>query len=242
MCLPGGSLLCAAMLSVVIPTLNADRSLARALGAVVPGAVSGLVKDVVVVDGGSSDETVAVAEDAGCTVIHARKGRGVQLAEGARHARGDWYLFLHADTELEPGWEREVQEFIDAAKEAGDIAQAACFRFKLNANGFKARWIERSVAVRCAIFALPYGDQGLLVSKRLYDEIGGYAQIPLMEDVDIVGRIGRRRMTFLRHVALTSAERYSRDGFFARAARNTFCLTLYYLRVPPQVLLRIYNA
>lgn len=230
------------MLSVVIPTLNAGRSLARTLGAVVPGAVAGLVKDVVVVDGGSGDDTLAIADDAGCTVVSAGKGRGVQLAEGARVARGDWFLFLHADTELEAGWEREVQEFIDRAMSAGDIRQAACFRFKLNASGIKARWIERSVALRCAIFALPYGDQGLLVSRRHYDEIGGYAQIPLMEDVDIVGRIGRRRMTFLRHVALTSAERYSRDGFISRVLRNGICLTLYYLRVPPQILQRIYSA
>ena len=234
--------MCLPMLSVVIPTLNADRSLARSLAAIVPGAVAGLVKDVVVVDGGSSDETVAVAEEAGCNVVHARKGRGQQLAEGARCARGDWFLFLHADTELEAGWEHEVHEFIDAAMAGGDIKRAACFRFRLNATGMKARWIERSVALRCTVFALPYGDQGLVMSRRLYDEIGGYAQIPMMEDVDIVGRIGRRRMTFLRHVALTSAERYTRDGFFARAARNIFCLTLYYLRVPPQVLLRIYNA
>lgn len=230
------------MLSIVIPTLNADRSLARCLAAVVPGAVSGLVKDVVVVDGGSKDETVSVAEEAGCTVIHAPRGRGLQMGLAAKEARGDWLLFLHADTELEPGWEREVQEFIDAAMTSGDIEKAACFRFKLNANGFKARWIERSVAVRCAIFALPYGDQGLVVSRRLYDKVGGYAGIPLMEDVDIVGRIGRRRMTFLRHVALTSAERYSRDGFFSRAARNILCLSLYYLRVPPSVLARIYHA
>lgn len=230
------------MLSVVIPTLNADRSLARSLATIVPGAVAGLVKDVVVVDGGSTDETTSVAEDAGCNVVHSRKGRGLQLAEGARCARGDWLLFLHADTELEAGWEREVQEFIDTAMAEGDIKRAACFRFKLNAIGMKARWIERSVALRCAIFALPYGDQGLVVSRRLYDETGGYAQIPLMEDVDLVGRIGRRRMTFLHHVALTSAERYARDGFFARAARNILCLTLFYLRVPPQVLWRIYNA
>lgn len=230
------------MLTIVIPTLNADRSLARSLAAVVPGAVAGLVKDVVIVDGGSNDETVNVAEDAGCNVIHAQKGRGQQLATGASAAKADWFLFLHADTELEAGWEREVQEFIDRCMEQGDIERAACFRFKLNASGFKARWIERSVALRCAIFALPYGDQGLLVSRRLYEHIGGYAQIPLMEDVDIVGRIGRRRMSFLRHVALTSAERYTREGFLRRVGRNILCLALYYLRVPPQVLLRIYNA
>jgi len=230
------------MLSVVIPTLNAGRSLATCLSALVPGSVSGLIKDVVIVDGGSTDETTAIADASGAEIVHTRKGRGHQLAQGAMAARADWLLFLHADTVLETGWEREVRDFMDQAAEAGDIKQAASFRFKLNTRGTKARVVERFVAMRCAVFALPYGDQGLLISRRLYDEIGGYAELPLMEDVDIVGRVGRRRLTVLRHVALTSAERYARDGFAVRSLRNFACLALYYLRVPPRVLLRIYNA
>ena len=230
------------MLSVVIPTLNAGRSLAMCLSALVPGSVSGLIKDVVIVDGGSGDETLEIADAAGAEVVHSRKGRGLQLARGAEAARADWLLFLHADTVLETGWEREVRDFMDQATDAGDIKRAASFRFKLNTRGTKARVIERFVALRCAVFALPYGDQGLLISRRLYDEIGGYAELPLMEDVDIVGRIGRRRLTVLRHVALTSAERYARDGFALRSLRNFVVLALYYLRVPPRVLFRIYNA
>ncbi|MGI9416114.1 MAG: TIGR04283 family arsenosugar biosynthesis glycosyltransferase [Hyphomicrobiales bacterium] len=230
------------MLSVVIPTLNAGRSLATCLSALVPGSVAGLIKDVVIVDGGSDDETTMIADATGAEVVHSRKGRGHQLAQGATAARADWLLFLHADTVLETGWEREVRDFMDQAAEQGDIKRAASFRFKLNTRGPKARLLERLVAMRCAVLALPFGDQGLLISRRLYDEIGGYAELPLMEDVDIIGRIGRRRLTVLRHVALTSAERYARDGFVLRSLRNFACLTLYYLRVPPRVLLRIYNA
>ena len=89
---------------------------------------------------------------------------------------------------------------------------------------------------------LPYGDQGLLIPRRLYDEIGGFRAMPLMEDVDIVRRLGRSRTLILRTAAVTSAMRYKRDGYLKRIARNISCLTLYYLRVPLPVIERIYQA
>jgi rSAM/selenodomain-associated transferase 2 len=230
------------MLTIVIPALNAERVLGATLGALVPGAVSGLVKDVIVVDGGSSDETTFIAEGAGCRVLSSRKGRGCQLAAGADAARGEWLMFLHADTVLAAGWEAELRQFIDDAELSGDVERAACFTFRLNARGAKARWLERGVALRCMVLALPYGDQGLVVSKRLYNRVGGFAEVALMEDVDIVRRIGRRRLVTLRSAAVTSAERYMRDGFLRRAARNLVCLALYYLRVPRGVLARFYGA
>ncbi len=229
------------MLSIVIPTLDAETTLGPTLGALVPAVVEGLVKEVIVVDGGSCDGTERIVDHAGATFISADKGRGTQLATGARRARFPWLLFLHADTVLEPGWEREVAAFIERVEGGVRPLSAAAFRFALDDDGLKARLLEALVAVRCAIFKLPYGDQGLLVPASLYRSVGGFKEIPLMEDIDLVRRLGRRKLTLLRSKALTSADRFRRQGYFMRSARNLLCLVLFTLRVPPAVISRIYG-
>ena len=229
------------MLSVVIPTLNAQGSLEHSLAALVPAAVDGIVREVIVVDAGSMDRTRDIAENAGATLVMCEAGRGRQLALGASRARFAWMLFLHTDTVLEPGWEREAATFIERAG-TGSRSMAAAFRFALNDVGLRPRVVEHLVGLRCTLLRLPYGDQGLLIPKSLYQDIGGYRPLPLMEDVDLVRRLGRRRIGFLRARAVTSAERYRRDGYVRRAARNLVCLVLYFLRVPLTVVLRVYES
>lgn len=231
------------MLSVIIPTLNAEETLTRTLAPLVPAVVRGLLQEVIVADGGSSDETLEIVEAAGAKLVRAPRGRGQQLAAGARAAKGNWLLFLHADTVLDPGWISEVEKFFEQIEKGRfrDGEMAAAFRFALDDFSGSARLLERLVALRCALFRLPYGDQGLLVNRRLYEKLGGFRDIPLMEDVDLVRRIPRRRLVMLRTAALTSPHRYIRDGFLVRSLRNLFCLTLYYLRVPPRVIARMYG-
>ena len=228
------------MLSVIIPTLNAERVLPATLEALVSAAVSGLVSEVIIVDGGSDDGTARIADQAGCRFISAQKGRGNQLAEGARQARSPWLLFLHADTVLEDRWVEDVQIFIGET-ESNDASKAAIFRFALASSRMSARVIEFGVAIRSVILALPYGDQGLLLSRKLYDEIGGYRDMPIMEDVDIIRRLGRRRLVRLSSRALTSATRYEKDGFARRVFRNLSCLLLYRLGVSPASIQRRYG-
>ena len=228
------------MLSVVIPTLDAERTLAASLAALVPAAVAGFVREVVVADGGSTDATLAIADAAGCAVVEAPKGRGAQLAAGAKAAKCGWLLFLHADTVLDEDWMRPAQRFI-AAAESGSGREAAAFRFALDADGAAARLLERFVALRSLVFAMPYGDQGLLISRRLYDALGGHAPLEIMEDVNMVRRIGRKRLRMLPARAVTSAQRYRRHGIFLRGARNLACLSLYFLRVPPRIIARLYG-
>lgn len=225
------------MLSVVIPTLNAETTLAPVLAALVPGAVEGLVREVIVADGGSTDRTVEIADAAGCEWIEAPRGRGPQLRAGADSARSDWLLFLHADTVLTPGWIGEADRFM---AHPGAHERAAAFRFALDAEGWRPRAIEGMVRLRCAVFGLPYGDQGLLVSRRLYDRLGGFADLPLMEDVEFVRRIGRGRLTMLPVRAVTSAARYDRDGYLKRPVRNLMCLGLYFAGMSPQRIARLY--
>ena len=229
------------MISVIIPTLNAAQGLATTLTALVPGVVNGVVRDVIIVDGGSEDSTLEIAEASGANIVRSERGRGHQLRAGAEAARSDWLLFLHADTMLEKGWEEEARAFVERV-DCGQRPEAAgAFRFVLDDLGFLPRAIETGVAWRCTLFRMPYGDQGLLVPRRLYNRIGGYGPLPLLEDVDINRRLGRSRIVIFRTGAVTSAIRYKRDGYLQRVLRNALCLTMYYCRVPIRHIVRIYS-
>lgn len=224
-------------MSIVIPTLNAAGELPASLQALVAGAVDGLVAQVVIADGGSEDETLAIADAAGADIVRTEAGRGGQLAAGAARARGDWLLFLHADTRLDPAWVAKVKAFIaDKGPE-----HAGYFRFALDDERFRARLLERVVALRSRGLGLPYGDQGLLISRRLYDRVGGFSPLPLMEDVAIARRLGHHRLWPISVRAVTSATRYRRDGYVRRALRNLTCLAGYFLGVAPQRLVRLYR-
>jgi len=162
---------------VIIPTLNAAGGLPTTLAPLIEGALLGLVKEVIVVDGGSQDATCAIAEAAGATVIESPRGRGRQLHAGAQAARAPFLLFLHADTALQPGWVAETAAFAAAPEGARG---AAAFGFAFDDRTVPARLVAAWVDLRCAVFGLPYGDQGLVISRTVYDEIGGYRPIPLM--------------------------------------------------------------
>jgi rSAM/selenodomain-associated transferase 2 len=229
------------MISVVVPSLNAEADLPHSLSALIPAAMEGVVREVVIADGGSSDASAEIADAAGAAFLKAGRGRGQQLAAGAAAAKGPWLLFLHADTVLEEGWEREASAFIRGIERGETEDGAAVFRFGLDDKGVKPALLTLGVGLRCRLLRMPYGDQGLLISKRLYDRIGGFRPLTLMEDVDLVRRLGRRRIHLLRSRAVTSARRYRAEGYFRRMLRNLTCLSLYYLRVPTSVLTRLYG-
>lgn len=225
----------AAPLSVVIPALDAAASLPATLAALAPGQA--LIREIVVVDGGSCDATIEVARRGGARVIAAPRGRGVQLAAGANEAAGDWLLFLHADTRLGAGWERAAAAFI---ADPASRARAAYFRFRLDDDAPAARRLAQAVAWRCRVLGLPYGDQGMLLARELYRAVGGFRPLPLMEDVDFVRRIGRR-LVCLDAEAVTSAARYRRDVYLRRSLGNPACLALYGAGLPPRVIARLYG-
>jgi rSAM/selenodomain-associated transferase 2 len=227
-----------AVLSIVIPTLDAAQDLERTLAALAPAREDRLVGEVVIADAGSEDATPALAAAWGACLISAPPGRGAQLVAGADAASGDWLLFLHADTVLERGCAAAAGTFIETV---GKADRAAVFRFAVDDTDPAARRLEALVAWRNRVLALPYGDQGLLISRGFYDRLGGFRPLPLMEDVDIVRRIGAARLEVLAPAAVTSAERYRRTGYVRRSLRNLACLGLYFLGVPPRLLVRLYG-
>jgi rSAM/selenodomain-associated transferase 2 len=222
-------------ISAIIPTLNVAATLPQTLMALCSSATVG---EVIVADGSSSDETAALAKSAGARVVVAPRGRGGQLAAGAAAATGDWLLFLHADSRPQPGWETAVDAFVAAP---GGESRAGYFDLALDDHAPAARWLERIVAWRCRVLALPYGDQGLLIARTLYDVVGGFAALSLMEDVDLVRRLRRRRLARIGVRCITSAHRYRRDGYLRRPLRNLLCLSLYFAGVPPARIVRLYG-
>ena len=222
-------------LSVIVPTLEAADSMEGTLRALADAA---FVAEVVVADGGSTDGTRAIAERYGARIVDAPRGRGTQLAAGADAAKCAWLMFLHADTVPAPGWADAVARFAAAP---GNRERAAVFRFAIDDASPAARRLELLVDWRCRVLGLPYGDQGLVIGRRFYDRIGGFRAMPLMEDVDIVRRIGRRRLEVLDVDALTSARRYRNAGYVRRPLLNLACLGFYFLGVPPRAIARLYG-
>lgn len=221
-------------LSVVVPALDSADCLTPCLRSL--DAAGG---EVIVVDGGSRDGTAALAESRGARVVTSAAGRGAQLVAGAAAARGRWLLFLHADTRLSEGWWDAAKGFMEAATRGED--HAGFFRYALDDDSPAARRLETLVDWRCRLLGLPYGDQGLLISRDFFDALGGFRPLPLMEDVEFIRRIGRRRLVMLDAQAVTSASRYRRDGYLRRSARNISCLMLYFLGLSPRTLVRLYG-
>ena len=213
-------------LSIIIPTLKIDDRLER----LVMSIPQELRERVIIVNGGP--ETYSFKE---LNLINSNPGRGLQLATGANFASGEWLFFLHGDSQLPKSWLKVLAKHVEH-----DPDKAFTFRLRFDDQGFFPRLLEYWVRFRCFAFALPYGDQGLFISRDLYDDIGGYKDMPLMEDVDIIKRIGSARLIVGSDEVITSAEKYNKYGYLLRMIWNGFCLLLYKLGVDPATIKKIY--
>jgi rSAM/selenodomain-associated transferase 2 len=207
-------------ISVVIPALD---EASRIVGAVESVIAPGI--EVIVVDGGSRDETCRLAQNAGVRVLTSERGRARQLRMGGEQSMGDVVLFLHADTRLESGWQEAVRQALSDPACAG-----GAFAFRFAERGARERWIEWGVALRVALFRLPYGDQAIFVRRSVLERMGGIPIVPIMEDLDLVHAIKRAgRLEMLGLTATTSSRRYTRDGGFRTVLRHQRALLGWWL-------------
>ena len=224
-----------APLSIIIPTLNAANRIGPTLACLAETIGEGLIRELIIADGGSTDAIADIADHAGATLVTSSPGRGGQLRAGSAKAKGTWLLFLHADTLLDRAWSAAV---------IGHLAQhpkkAAYFKLRFDAVGPWPSLISQWANLRSQLFHLPYGDQGLLISRQHYDAIGGHPDFPMMEDVAIARAIGRQ-MHALAATATTSAERYQRNGWLRHSLRNHMLMLRYCLGTDPEKLAQLYR-
>ena len=226
------------MLSIIIPVLNPDDRFTEALEAV-DRELSSIATEIIVVSAGMSDVARAACAKVNAQIIDAAPGRGQQLAIGANAAKAPFLLFLHGDTILQPGCGSLATVFMmDPLNED----RAGWFGLSFDVNSKGAQRVARMANWRARKVGLPYGDQGLLISHFLYEAVGGFENLSLMEDVNLVRRIGKGRLVGLDGLVETSASRYEKGGYWLRPARNLLCLFLYYCHVPNNVIRKIYGG
>ncbi|MFD3190256.1 TIGR04283 family arsenosugar biosynthesis glycosyltransferase [Sedimentitalea sp. HM32M-2] len=224
-----------AEISVIVPTLDAAEQLPDCLAALIEGLSAGLIRELIVTDGGSRDDSRRIADAAGAVIVTGDASRGGQLRRGVALARGRWLLVLHADTTLEPGWAAAVAQHLQSGQ-----GQAAYFRLAFRARGLMPVWVAGWANLRARLFGLPFGDQGLLLRRDVYERAGGYPDQPLMEDVALVQALDSAPVV-LSARAFTSAEKYRRTGWLRRGLRNLWTLARYFAGVDPQRLAASYR-
>ena len=218
-------------ISVIMPVLNEEER----IGAAIRRLRGSSVEEVIVVDGGSDDRTVEIARAMGAVVLGEAANRGRQQNAGAERAAGKILLFLHSDTTLPRGFADQVRATL-----AKPGVSAGAFRFRLDAARWDLRLVERAVALRCRLFRLPYGDQAIFVSAEVFERAGRFAELPVMEDFDLVRRLRKLgRVELADGEAVTSARRWIREGLWRVTWTHQLCILGYYLRVSPERFLRL---
>ena len=222
------------VISVIIPTLDEEVNLPVALRQLADHPDV----ELIVVDGGSSDRTVAIARQFTPYVFVSEPGRGRQMNIGARHATGDILLFLHADTFLLPGALYEIQRRI-----IGDGAVGGAFDLQIDSRRRLCRVIATFANRRTHWLRLPYGDQGIFVWRQVFGALGGFPEIPIMEDIALARRLRRAgRLTFVSSGLVASGRRWNANGMLKTTLVNWWVTMLFFLRVPPRQLRRIYDG
>ncbi|HEY9801240.1 MAG TPA: TIGR04283 family arsenosugar biosynthesis glycosyltransferase [Leptolyngbyaceae cyanobacterium] len=212
-------------ISIIIPALNEAGNIKQTIATTQPSQNV----EVIVVDGGSQDDTVAIAQSLGVKVISSSPGRAVQMNAGVGLATGEILLFLHADTQLPIGFDEMI---LAALQQPGVIAGA--FALRINAEGASLRLVEKGVYWRSRFLQMPYGDQAIFMTKAIFQQVGGFPELPIMEDFELMRRLKRMgKIIILSVPVITSARRWLQKGVFKTTMINQVVIIAYLLGITP---------
>jgi rSAM/selenodomain-associated transferase 2 len=216
----------AARISIIIPTLNEAENIKEAIVTTQPNTNI----EVIIVDGGSKDNTIEIAQSLNVKVISSSPGRAVQMNAGAVAASGNILLFLHADTRLPTGFDDMIRT---ALEQPGIVAGA--FKLRIDAPLLSLRWVEWGVNVRSHFCQMPYGDQAIFLTKEVFQQIGGFPELPIMEDFELIRRLKPiGRIVIIPTPVVTSARRWLQKGVFKTTLLNQIVIIAYLLGVSPE--------
>jgi rSAM/selenodomain-associated transferase 2 len=223
----------AAKISIIIPVLNEAGNIKEAIATTQPG----INIEIIVVDAGSEDDTVEIAQSLNVKVISSSPGRAVQMNAGAVAASGEILLFLHADTRLATGFDEMIRT---ALQQPGIVAGA--FKLRIDASLLSLRWVEWGVNVRSHFYQMPYGDQAIFSKKAVFQQIGGFPELPIMEDFELMRRLKRiGRIVIIPTPVVTSARRWLQKGVFKTTLLNQIVIIAYLFGVSPERICRWYR-
>ena len=219
-------------ISIIIPVLNE--------ATIIQSTLLELQKnqsiEIIVVDGGSQDNTIKIVQQTGAKLITATGGKAAQMNQGANIAQSELLLFLHGDTHLPQNFIPLVRETLNQPK-----VVAGAFELAINGKEKSFRWVELMVKIRSRLFSLPYGDQGIFIRKNLFEQIGGYRNLPIMEDFDLIQRLKRQgEIAIASGRVLTSGRRWQKLGVWQTTVINQLVIVGYYLGISPAKLRNLY--
>ena len=201
-------------LSIIIPTLNEAKNLPLLLSDL---AEIKAISEIIVIDSNSKDATKDIASIYGAKCFNTmEQNRGFQLNKGAKSAKGNWLLFIHADSRLNQNWSKEISNILSLNNKF-----IYFFKFKVNNNSLIFRFLELIVNLRTLILKTPYGDQGLLINREIYFKYGGYKNIPIMEDIDFINRLKVNEcLCELNSSILTSSRKWQKKNLIYQSIIN----------------------
>ena len=201
-------------ISIIIPTINEANNLPLLLSDL---SITHKEGEIIIVDCGSEDKTIDVANIYGAKVFKSKeRNRGMQLDIGAKNSKGDWLIFLHADTRLTHDWFKKINSFLEGNKNS-----IYYFEFKINHKKIIYRVLEILVNFRSKFFKQPYGDQGLIIHRTTYFKNNGFRKIPLMEDVDFLRRLNNKKdLKQLNSPIFISSRKWEKTNIFLQAIKN----------------------
>ena len=224
-------------LSVIIPVLHEAGNINSLLDHVALQAGPSAL-EVIVADGADEKDTLAAIRRDSVIPVSSSPGRGKQMNAGAAAAQGDILLFLHADTRLPEGGLADVERIM-----AGNAYVGGAFDLGIDSKHWFLKMTQHVGTLRSRLTRVPYGDQAIFIRRSFFESIGGYRELPLMEDVDLMRRIKRAggRICFIPKRVSTSARRWEKDGAIRGTLRNWVLISLYLLGVPPERLVKFYK-